>query len=190
MPVPCCSQLSLPCSQPVGLCCCLPQPVSPEWWHLQGVTLVNHWQHDSDGKNWTGALATCRHRLLPGGFRFRFHLFSPTCCVGVLITELHVSVPLYLKKIMFSRMIQKFGKQRRRGHRMSCFWSATGTAGGFCAFCLCCDPDSEPSGKAGTGSPLNPLSSANNSGGLTGPCCMKPSAWKSVIEVGLFWSVI
>lgn len=70
---------------------------------------------------------------------------------------------------------------------MFCFWSAT--AGAFCAFCLHCDPDSKPSGKAGTGSALNPLSSANNSGGLTGSCHMKPSAWKSVIEVGLFRSV-
>lgn len=86
-------------------------------------------------------------------------------------------------------MSQKPGKQRRRGRRMFCFWSNTATAG---AFCLRCAQDSEPSGKAGTGSPLNPLSSTptNNSGGLTGSCCMKPSAWKPVKEVGLFRSVI
>jgi len=32
-------------------------------------------------------------------------------------------------------MSQKSGKQRRRGHRMFCFWVTTATAG---AFCLCC----------------------------------------------------
>lgn len=86
-------------------------------------------------------------------------------------------------------MSQKSGKQRRRGQRMFCFWSTTATAG---PFSLHCAQDSEPSGKADTGSPLNPLSStpAINSGGLTGSCHMKPSAWKPVKEVGLFRSVM
>lgn len=120
-----------------------------------------------------------------------FHLFPHSCCsVSELITEfLHISLPLYVKKITFPRMSQKSGKQRRRAQRMFCFWSTTATAG---AFCLHCAQDSEPSGKADTGSSLNPLSStpAINSGGLTGSCHTKPSAWKPVKEVGLFRSVI
>lgn len=84
-------------------------------------------------------------------------------------------------------MSQKSGKQRRR-HRIFCFWSsAVATTG---AFCLHCAQESESSGKADTGSPLNPLSSANNSGGLTRSCCMKPGAWKPVKKVGLFRAVI
>lgn len=82
-------------------------------------------------------------------------------------------------------MSQKSGKQRKR-HRIFCLWSSAAATTG--AFCLHCAQESESSGKADTGSPLNPLSSAN-SGGLTRSCCMKPSAWKPVKKVGLFRAV-
>lgn len=84
-------------------------------------------------------------------------------------------------------MSQKSGKERRR-HRIFCFWSSAGATTG--AFCLHCAQESKSSGKADTGSPLNPLSSTKNSGGLTRSCCMKPSAWNPVKKVGHFRAVI
>lgn len=119
------------------------------------------------------------------------HLFSHSCYslslrVGNRILSYSCSI-VFQENLHFSRLSQSSGKQRRRWHRMFCFWSTTATAG---AFRLHCAQDPEPSGKAGTGSPFNPLSSTHNSGGLTGSCHMKPSAWKPVKEVGLFRSVI
>lgn len=84
-------------------------------------------------------------------------------------------------------MSQKSGKQRRR-HRIFSFWSSTAATAG--AFCLHCAQESESSGQAGSGSLFNPLSSANNSGGLTRSCCMKPSAWNPMKKVGIFRAVI
>lgn len=133
---------------------------------MQSVPSVNHLQCGCDVRTelvlWLPAGIAC---CLRGFYILLAFTWSFTALVLShleLITEfLHVSIPLCLKKITFSKMSQISGKQRRKEHIMFCFWSAT--AGSFCLYSA---QDAEPSGKAGIESPLNPLSTTHNSGGL------------------------
>lgn len=114
-------------------------------------------------QHWYGLVAGYMEALLAAeGLGCHFHLWLPSCSVSLRadFTEfLHISVPLYLKKITFYWMSQKCDKKTWwREHRISCFLSPT-SAG---SFWLCSAKDSKHSGKAGTKAPADPLPSANH----------------------------
>lgn len=179
----------------MGLCCFLPRAVCLQCWHVQVVTSANHLQHRSAARSCGSGVRTepCSsylQALLPA--RGAYLTLSLSCSLTPVSLRVGNVISSYFcciasQKNYVSRMSQKSGKQRRR-YRIFCFWSSAAATAG--AFCLHCAQESESSGKADAGSPFNPLSSANNSGGLTSSCCMKPSAWKPVKKVGLFRAVI